>query len=308
MLVSLPWVRGQTFFKVVFFLPVVTSLVAVGYVWKWMLDPSYGVINAALGLAGIRPGPRWLSDPGLALWSLVAVNVWKWIGYFQVIFLANLQAIDPHYYEAAAIDGAGPWRRFLRITLPLLRAAIILSVILAVVNFLKAFALVFVMTQGGPCRPHRAPGDLRVPGGLRDRAVPVRLLGGGLGRAVRDDHGLHRGVQSRRAGRRGGPVRRRRLRWTDVAARSAVYLTLGTAAVAMAFPFYWMVVTTLRPEAEVYSVALTLWPSRASLATYWKLLSDPQLPVDPVLPEQPDHRGRRDGGQRRDRRRWPRSP
>jgi len=72
---------------------------------------------------------------------------------------------------------------------------------------------------------------------------------------------------------------RRRLRWIDVAARSAVYLTLGTAAVAMAFPFYWMVVTTLRPEAEAYSVALTLWPSRASLATYWKLLSDPQLPV-----------------------------
>ena len=72
---------------------------------------------------------------------------------------------------------------------------------------------------------------------------------------------------------------KRRLRWTDVAARSAVYLTLGTAAVAMAFPFYWMVVTTLRPEAEAYSVALTLWPSRASLATYWKLLSDPQLPV-----------------------------
>ena len=72
---------------------------------------------------------------------------------------------------------------------------------------------------------------------------------------------------------------RRRLRWTDVPARSAVYLTLGTAAVAMAFPFYWMVVTTLRPEAEAYSVALTLWPSRISLATYWKLLSDPQLPV-----------------------------
>ena len=149
-LVSLPWLRGKTAFKVVFFLPVVTSLVAVGYIWKWMLDPSYGVVNAVLGLAGFRPGPRWLSDPDLALWSLVLVNVWKWVGYFQVIFLANLQAIDPHYYEAAAIDGAGAWRRFTRITLPLLRAAIVLSVILAVVNFLKAFALVFVMTQGGP--------------------------------------------------------------------------------------------------------------------------------------------------------------
>lgn len=149
-LVSLPWVRGKTLFKVVFFLPVVTSLVAVGYIWKWILDPSYGVVNVSLSLAGVRPGPRWLSDPDLALWSLVLVNVWKWIGYFLVIFLANLQAIDPHYHEAAAIDGAGAWRRFVRITLPLLRAAIVLSVILAVVNFLKAFALIFVTTQGGP--------------------------------------------------------------------------------------------------------------------------------------------------------------
>jgi ABC-type sugar transport system permease subunit len=149
-LVDLPWVRGKTAFKVLFFLPVVTSLVAVGYIWKWMMDPSYGVINVALAAAGIRPGPNWLSTPDLALWSLVAVNVWKWVGYFLVIFTANLQAIDRSYYEAAAIDGAGAWARFWRVTLPLLRAAIVLSVILAVVNFLKAFALIFVMTQGGP--------------------------------------------------------------------------------------------------------------------------------------------------------------
>ena len=94
-LVDLPWVRGKTAFKVLFFLPVVTSLVAVGYVWKWMMDPSYGVINAVLALVGIRPGPNWLSSPDLALWSLVLVNVWKWVGYFLVIFTPNLQAIDP---------------------------------------------------------------------------------------------------------------------------------------------------------------------------------------------------------------------
>jgi ABC-type sugar transport system permease subunit len=149
-LVDIPWVRGKTAFKVVFFLPVVTSLVAVGYIWKWMMDPSYGVLNVALATGGIRPGPNWLSNPDLALWSLVLVNVWKWVGYFLVIFTANLQAIDRGYYEAAAIDGAGPWAQFWRVTLPLLRAAIALSVILAIVNFLKAFALVFVMTQGGP--------------------------------------------------------------------------------------------------------------------------------------------------------------
>lgn len=149
-LVDISWVRGKTFFKIVFFLPVVTSLVAVGYIWKWMMDPSYGVINVALSLAGVQPGPNWLSSPDLALWSLVMVNVWKWIGYFLVIFTANLQAIDRSYYEAAAIDGAGAWPQFFRVTLPLLRMAIVLSVVLAIVNFLKAFALVFVMTQGGP--------------------------------------------------------------------------------------------------------------------------------------------------------------
>jgi len=149
-LVNISWVRGKTLFKVVFFLPVVTSLVAVGYIWKWMMDPSYGLINVLLATVGIQPGPNWLSNPSLALWSLVLVNIWKWVGYFLVIFTANLQAIDQSYYEAASIDGAGAWPQFLRITLPLLRTAILLTVILGIVNFLKAFALVFVMTQGGP--------------------------------------------------------------------------------------------------------------------------------------------------------------
>jgi len=149
-LVNISWVRGKTLFKVIYFLPVVTSLVAVGYIWKWMMDPSYGILNVALSLVGIHPGPNWLSNPSLALWSLVLVNIWKWVGYFLIIFTANLQAIDQSYYEAASIDGAGAWSQFYRITLPLLRMAIILSVILGIVNFLKAFALVFVMTQGGP--------------------------------------------------------------------------------------------------------------------------------------------------------------
>jgi ABC-type sugar transport system permease subunit len=115
-----------------------------------MMDPTYGIINVTLSLVGIQPGPNWLSNPRLALWSLVLVNVWKWVGYFLIIFIANLQAIDQSYYEAAAIDGAGAWSQFTRITLPLLRLAVILTVILGIVNFLKAFALIFVMTQGGP--------------------------------------------------------------------------------------------------------------------------------------------------------------
>lgn len=149
-LVNLPWVRLKTLFKIIFFLPVVTSFVAVGYVWKWMMDSSFGVINVALGMLGLDVVPRWLSDPSLAIWSLILVNTWKWIGYFLIIFVANLQAIDPTYYEAAAIDGANSWQKFFQITLPLLRTALVLTVVLGIVNYLKAFALVFVMTQGGP--------------------------------------------------------------------------------------------------------------------------------------------------------------
>lgn len=148
-LVNISWVRGKTLFKVIFFLPVVTSLVAVGYIWKWMMDSSYGIINVALSLVGIQ-GPIWLASRDVAIWSLVLVNTWKWVGYFLIIFIANLQAIDQTYYEAASIDGANPWQQFTHVTLPLLRSAIVLTVILGIVNYLKAFALVFVMTQGGP--------------------------------------------------------------------------------------------------------------------------------------------------------------
>jgi len=148
-LVSSPSVKFKTFFKVVYFLPVVTSPVAVGYIWKWMYDPTYGIINAFLGLAHIPP-INWLSSVNVAMNAMIIVNVWKWIGYFMVIFIANLQVIDTTYYEAAAIDGAGSVQQFLYITLPLLRRAIVLTVILGIVSFIKGFALVFVMTQGGP--------------------------------------------------------------------------------------------------------------------------------------------------------------
>jgi multiple sugar transport system permease protein len=148
-LVNAPSVRFKTLFKVIYFLPVVTSFIAAGYVWKWMFDPTFGFVNAFLALFGVR-GPNWLSDLNLALVAMILVNVWKWIGYFMVVILANLQLIEPEYYEAASIDGANAAQRFFQITLPLLRIAIGLCVVLGVVNFLRNFALVFVMTQGGP--------------------------------------------------------------------------------------------------------------------------------------------------------------
>jgi len=148
-LVNSPSVRFKTLFKVIYFLPVVTSPVAVGYIWKWLYDPTYGIINAFLALAHIPP-VNWLGNVDVAMYAMIIVNVWKWIGYFMVIFLANLQVIDVTYYEAAAIDGASAVQQFFYITLPLLRRAIVLTVVLGIVSFIKGFALVFVMTQGGP--------------------------------------------------------------------------------------------------------------------------------------------------------------
>ena len=148
-MVNSPKIRFQTLFKVIYFLPVVTSFVAVGYIWKWMYDPSMGIINRVLSGIGIE-GINWLGDPRLAMISLILVNVWKWVGYFMIIIIAYLQLIDNDLYEAALIDGAGVFQIFFRITLPLLNTAIVLCLILGMISFLRTFAIVLVMTQGGP--------------------------------------------------------------------------------------------------------------------------------------------------------------
>jgi len=136
-------------YRAVLYLPAVTSLVAIGIVWVWMFDPQYGLINQLLALLGIQ-GPLWLADPDTALVSLVITATWRNVGYFATIFLAGLQGIDIAYYEAARIDGAGPSSCFWRITLPLLRPTVLFVVVMSVILSFQVFALVYVMTSGGP--------------------------------------------------------------------------------------------------------------------------------------------------------------
>jgi multiple sugar transport system permease protein len=136
-------------YRAVLYLPAVTSLVAIGIVWVWMFDPQYGLINQLLRLVGID-GPLWLADPQIALLSLVITATWRNVGYFATIFLAGLQGIDIGYYEAARIDGAGPSACFWRITLPLLRPTVLFVVVMSVILSFQVFALVYVMTSGGP--------------------------------------------------------------------------------------------------------------------------------------------------------------
>ncbi len=136
-------------FRAVFFLPVVTSWVAVALVWKWLLNPQFGLVNAWLAQLGVQ-GPAWLFDPSWAMPSVILTSVWKDTGFVMVILLAGLQAIPREYYEASGIDGATRWQQLVHVTVPLLAPAIFFALTISLINSFQVFDQVYVMTGGGP--------------------------------------------------------------------------------------------------------------------------------------------------------------
>jgi multiple sugar transport system permease protein len=140
--------RFRTAFRVGFYAPVVTSIVAVAVVWRFLLHPD-GLINGALAAIGVQ-GPDWLFDTAWAMPSMILMAVWRNTGTLMVIFLAGLQTVPRELMEAAAIDGAGAWQRFTRITIPVLRPTLLLGAVLLSVGYLQFFEEPFVMTRGGP--------------------------------------------------------------------------------------------------------------------------------------------------------------
>lgn len=142
-------IPGRGLLRVLYFLPVVTSWVAVGLVWKWLLNPQYGLVNNALGALGIV-GPAWLFDPRWAMPAVILTSLWKDIGFVMTILLAGLQGIPQEYQEAAAIDGASIWQQHRHITLPLLAPAIFFALTISLINSFQVFDQVYVMTGGGP--------------------------------------------------------------------------------------------------------------------------------------------------------------
>ncbi|MCT9819231.1 sugar ABC transporter permease [Microbacterium sp. W1N] len=140
--------KFRSVFRVGYYTPVVTSIVAVAVVWRFILQDS-GLVNTVLAWVGID-GPDWLNDPTWAMPSIIAMAVWRNMGTLMIIFLAGLQAIPQELYEAAEVDGAGSWRRFTGITMPLMRPTLLLGAVLLSVGFLQVFEEPFVMTQGGP--------------------------------------------------------------------------------------------------------------------------------------------------------------
>jgi multiple sugar transport system permease protein len=141
--------RSRGFFRVGFYLPVVTSIVAVSVVWKYILRDEGGLVNAALGWVGID-GPAWLDSTTTALPSLVVMAAWRNFGTLMVIFLAGLQTVPREQVEAAEVDGASGWARFRYITLPALRPVLLFGAVITGIGYLQFFEEAFVMTKGGP--------------------------------------------------------------------------------------------------------------------------------------------------------------
>ena len=141
--------RFRTAFRVGYYLPVITSIVAIAVVWRFLLNPDSGLINMLLGGLGIK-GPAWLADPVFAMPSIIAMAVWRNLGFAMVVFLAGLQTIPSSLYESASIDGAGRWQAFRYVTIPMLRPTILFMTVITTIGYLQLFEEPFVMTLGGP--------------------------------------------------------------------------------------------------------------------------------------------------------------
>jgi multiple sugar transport system permease protein len=143
--------RFRSLFQTIYFAPVVTTLVAVAIIWRYLYHPKYGLLNQALGLVGVGP-IDWLGDPNWSMPAIIILAIWKNFGYNMLIFLAGLQTIPDELYEAARIDGAGAVQTFFNVTLPGLAPTFLLVSVTTMIGFFQIFAEPYVMTQGGPLR------------------------------------------------------------------------------------------------------------------------------------------------------------
>jgi multiple sugar transport system permease protein len=141
--------KFRSAFRLGFYLPVITSIVAVAVVWRFLLERESGLINTVLGWVGID-GPNWLGDPTWSMPSIILMAAWRNFGTAMIIFLAGLQSVPWSLHEAAAIDGAGAWKRFRYVTLPLLRPTMLFVSVTTAIGYLQFFEEPFIMTNGGP--------------------------------------------------------------------------------------------------------------------------------------------------------------
>lgn len=142
-------IHGITFYRSIYFLPVITSGVAVAFLWSWLYNPNFGLINYLLGVVGIN-GPPWLASTTWSMPAVAIMSIWRGFGYNMVLFLAGLQGIPPEMYEAAEIDGATRWRKFLHVTWPMLSPTTFLIMVLTTIQSFQVFEQTYILTGGGP--------------------------------------------------------------------------------------------------------------------------------------------------------------
>ncbi len=142
-------IKYKSFFRLSYFIPYITTLVAVAIVWRFIYHPKFGILNYFLGWFGINP-VDWLGNPSTAMPAIVLMSVWKTFGYNMIIFLAGLQNIPEDLYEAASLEGANAWQKFKAITIPMLAPMTLFVSIITIVGFFQLFAEPYIMTQGGP--------------------------------------------------------------------------------------------------------------------------------------------------------------
>lgn len=143
-------IKGDRVFKMGIFLPQVLSFAVVALIWAWVYNPRAGLINSFLLNIGVEDPPGWLADKALATWSIITAATWRQIGYVMILYVAGLKNVDPVVMEAAIVDGANGWQRFWRITFPLLAPVTTIVIVISIIDSLRTFDLVQIMTRGGP--------------------------------------------------------------------------------------------------------------------------------------------------------------
>lgn len=144
-------IRFVNVYRSAFFIPVIVSTISVAMVWQWLYNKDYGLINHVLSIVGL-PQPAWIASQELAMPSVIIMSIWKNLGFNVVILLAGIQGISPSLYEAADIDGAGAFRKFKSITMPLVRPTMVFVLIISIINAFQAFDQIYIMTKGGPAK------------------------------------------------------------------------------------------------------------------------------------------------------------
>jgi ABC-type sugar transport system permease subunit len=140
---------GGRIYKVSFFAPLVLSLPVIGLIWAWLYNPRLGLINSFLTMIGVENTPGWLGDRNLAIWCVIAAGVWRQVGYVMILYLAGLKNVDPSYIDAARVDGAGRLSLFRHVIMPLLTPVTTIVIVISIIDSLRAFDLVSIMTRGG---------------------------------------------------------------------------------------------------------------------------------------------------------------